>query len=34
MASYKGVAKQAAEVLEKFGLENAEKIEGARRKKS
>jgi hypothetical protein len=34
MASYKGVAKQAAEVIEKLGLENADKIEAARRKKS
>jgi hypothetical protein len=34
MASYKGVARQAAEAIEKFGVENADKIEGARRKKS
>ena len=32
MASYKGVAKQAAEVIEKFGLENAPKVDAARRK--
>jgi hypothetical protein len=34
MASYKGVAKQASEVIEKFGIENATKIEAARRTKS
>jgi hypothetical protein len=33
-ASYKGVAKQAAEVLERFGAENTQKIDSARRTKS